>query len=57
MAENNNQNNKQDEPVDLSRECWTALPFDKTTNFSLLGWFFSDGCDPQGPHKVDLVLK
>jgi len=50
--------NDRSEKVGVASSKWWLLPFDATTNFSLLGWFldkFKKG--PDSKENVDLTLE
>jgi len=58
MAQMEEKKNDRSEKVEASGSKWWLLPFDATTNFSLLGWFLDKFKKrPGSKENVDLTLE
>ncbi len=56
-AGKNTSNNASDEGLVGQEAKWWRMPFDATTNFSLIGWMFGNRYTRAGASKIDIVLK
>lgn len=59
-AANNTSDNTSDESLAAQQTKWWRMPFDTTTNFSLLGWIFGNRYvrdSASKPSWIDLILK
>ncbi|MEK6792128.1 MAG: hypothetical protein AABY45_10570 [Deltaproteobacteria bacterium] len=50
-------NNAPDEGLVGQQVKWWRMPFDATTNFSLIGWIFGNRYARDSASKTDIVLK
>lgn len=56
-AEKDTFNNASDYGLSGQQTKWWRMPFDATTNFSLLGWIFGNRYARDSASKTDIVLK
>ncbi|MBI5236780.1 MAG: hypothetical protein HY886_11125 [Deltaproteobacteria bacterium] len=56
-AVKNTSNNATDEGMTGQQVKWWRMPFDATTNFSLIGWIFGNRYTRDKASRTDIVLK